>query len=182
MKTCHYFFVPFLHWWTFKYFQAFATTHRVAINNILDISFHMYVQMYSQDNSFKWDFWIKGYKYVVILMYIAKLTSIKVVKTYPPTGNMWECLFPYGVCCSFPLKPFFTHSFPWPLQEVRDLLPIDPMHYQPHVFLFCALLALVIDSKTAEGWRRVCVKVPSVNNLIISIGTTVEIFQEDLKV
>ena len=64
---------------------------------------------------------------------------------------------------------------------IRDLSPIDPVQYQPCLFLFCALLVLVIDAKTLEN-RSVPVKIPSVDSLILNTATTVEILEEDYKV
>ena len=133
-------------------------------------------------NSFKWNLWVKGYTHVVILMYIVKLTSTKVVKMYLPTSNVWECLFPCGFCCSFPSEMFLHTFLPMAFAGTGDLLPIDPAQNQPCLFLFCAVLVLVMDSKTLEDRRRVLVKIPSLNSLIVSRATTVEIFQEDYKV
>lgn len=128
-------------------------------------------------NSFKWNFWVKGYKHVVILMYIAKMTSTEVVKMYPPTSNVWECLFPCGFCCSFPSEIFLHPFLPMAFVGTGDLSPIDPAQYQPCLFLFCALLVSVMDSKTLED-RSVPVKMPSVDSLIMTIATTVEYFKK----
>jgi hypothetical protein len=91
----------------------------------------------------KWNFWVKGLKYVVTLICTSKLTPIKVVKMNPPTSNVWEPYSPIAYVILTRLKPFCIRSFPRPSQEALTSCTFA-LHSTSHAWFLSVCLSLCV--------------------------------------